>query len=386
MIPSTGHPTSPASAVVSPPLSSANRHPSAPATRAERPFQGAILTPVRWCLIMGSLSVVAMILAVVCLQLGTQHIGFGKIIGLLSSALFDQPTDNDALKTTSVILLQVRLPRVFLGFLVGVCLASVGVALQALLRNPLADPYVLGVSSGAALGVAVAVLFGIGTTVLAFSLLPVCGFLGGLVALLVVYRMAATYDRLPIHSVLLAGVILNAIFSALIMFITSIMEPNRSFGMMAWLMGSLTAPAYPALAALSVYLLIGLFLLFKQVRVLNILALGEEPARSLGIDTERAKRVIFLVSALLTGAVVSVSGMIGFIGMVIPHAVRLVIGADHRLLLPASALVGGIFLMVADTMARTLFVPSEVPVGIITALAGGPFFVYLLVWRKDRLA
>lgn len=386
MIPSTGHPASPASALVSPPLSSANPHPSASTTGLERPFQGAILTPARWCLIMGSLSVVAVILAVVCLQLGTQYIGLGKIIGLLSSALFDQPTDNDALKTTSVILLQVRLPRVFLGFLVGVCLASVGVALQALLRNPLADPYVLGVSSGAALGVAVAVLFGIGTTVLAFSLLPVCGFLGGLVALLVVYRMAATYDRLPIHSVLLAGVILNAIFSALIMFITSIMEPNRSFGMMAWLMGSLTAPAYPALAALSVYLLVGLFLLFKQVRVLNILALGEEPARSLGIDTERAKRVIFLVSALLTGAVVSVSGMIGFIGMVIPHAVRLVIGADHRLLLPASALVGGIFLMVADTMARTVFVPSEVPVGIITALAGGPFFVYLLVWRKDRLA
>lgn len=354
-------------------------------TGHERPFQEAILTPVRWCVIMGSLSVVALILAVVCLQLGTQYIGLGKLISVLSSALLDQPTDNDVLKTTSVILLQVRLPRVFLGFLVGVCLASVGVALQALLRNPLADPYVLGVSSGAALGVAVAVLFGIGTTVLAFSLLPVCGFLGGLVALLVVYRMAATYDRLPIHSVLLAGVILNAIFSALIMFITSIMEPNRSFGMMAWLMGSLTAPAYPALAALSVYLLAGLFLLFKQVRVLNILALGEEPARSLGIDTERAKRVIFLVSALLTGAVVSVSGMIGFIGMIIPHAVRLVIGADHRLLLPASALVGGIFLMVADTMARTFFVPSEVPVGIITALAGGPFFVYLLVWRKDRL-
>jgi iron complex transport system permease protein len=335
---------------------------------------------------MGSLSVLALILAGVCLQLGTEYIGPGKLVGVFSSALFGQPTDNDALKTTGVILLQVRLPRVFLGFLVGVCLASVGVALQALLRNPLADPYVLGVSSGAALGVAVAVLFGIGTTVLAFSLLPVCGFLGGLVALLVVYRMAATYDRLPIHSVLLAGVILNAIFSALIMFITSIMEPNRSFGMMAWLMGSLTAPAYPALAALSVYLLAGLFLLFKQVRVLNILALGEEPARSLGIDTERAKRVIFLVSALLTGAVVSFSGMIGFIGMIIPHAVRLVIGADHRVLLPASALVGGIFLMVADTMARTFFVPSEVPVGIITALAGGPFFVYLLVWRKDRLA
>jgi len=385
MMPSAGHSTSPAPALASPPLPSTSRHTSVPLSVHQQPLHGAILTPARWCVIMGSLSVVALILAVVCLQFGTQYIGLGKLIGVLSSVLFDQPTENEAIKTTSVILLQVRLPRVFLGFLVGVCLASVGVALQALLRNPLADPYVLGVSSGAALGVAVAVLFGIGATVLAFSLLPVCGFLGGLVALLVVYRMAATYDRLPIHSVLLAGVILNAIFSALIMFITSIMEPNRSFGMMAWLMGSLTAPAYPALAALSVYLSAGLFLLFKQVRVLNILALGEEPARSLGIDTERAKRVIFLVSALLTGAVVSVSGMIGFIGMIIPHAVRLVVGADHRLLLPASALVGGIFLMVADTMARTFFVPSEVPVGIITALAGGPFFVYLLVWRKDRL-
>jgi iron complex transport system permease protein len=138
--------------------------------------------------------------------------------------------------------------------------------------------------------------------------------------------------------------------------------------------------------ALSLYLLVGLFLLFGQARVLNILALGEEAARSLGVDTEKSKRFIFVLSALVTGAVVSVSGMIGFIGMVIPHAVRLVIGADHRLLLPASALVGGMFLMGADTLARTLLSPAEIPVGIITALAGGPFFVYLLLWRKDRLA
>jgi iron complex transport system permease protein len=181
-------------------------------------------------------------------------------------------------------------------------------------------------------------------------------------------------------------VVLNAIFSALIMFITSIMDPNRSFGMMAWLMGTLTAPAYPALLMLTLYLLLGLFLLFRQARVLNVLALGEESARSLGVDTERAKRFIFIVAALVTGAVVSVSGMIGFIGMVIPHAVRLAIGADHRLLFPASALVGGMFLMGADTAARTLLSPAEIPVGIITALAGGPVFVYLLAWRKDRLA
>ena len=386
MMPSAGHPTSPPPALTSPSLSP-NLMQSGPSfTATDRPFQGAILTRSRWCAVMGALLLLSVILAMLCLQLGTQYIGMGHILTLVWSAVVGTSNEPDALRTTGVILLQVRLPRVLLGFLVGSCLAAVGVSLQALLRNPLADPYVLGVSSGAALGVAIAVLFGIGTTVLALSLLPVCGFAGSLVALFVIYRMAASYERLPIHSVLLAGVILNAIFSALIMFITSIMEPNRSFGMMAWLMGSLTAPAYPVLIALSAYLLVGLVLLGKHVRVLDILALGEEPARSLGINTERTKRVIFLLSALMTGAVVSFSGMIGFIGMIIPHAVRLVVGADHRLLLPASTLVGGMFLMVADTMARTLFVPSEVPVGVITALAGGPFFVYLLVWRKDRLA
>jgi iron complex transport system permease protein len=185
---------------------------------------------------------------------------------------------------------------------------------------------------------------------------------------------------------LLAGVILNAIFSAMIMFVTSIMDPNRSAGMMTWLMGNLSAPSYSALAIMTAYLMVGVFILFKQARVLNLLTLGEESARSLGVETERVKRLVYVVSALITGAVVSVSGMIGFVGMVIPHAVRLVLGVDHRLLLPASALVGGMFLLVADTTARTLLAPAEIPVGIVTALAGGPFFIYLLVWRKDRFS
>ena len=304
----------------------------------------------------------------------------GRACGLLTNG------DADVSMTTDAIILHLRMPRVFLGFMVGCSLASVGVILQALLRNPLADPYILGVSSGAALGVSLAVLFGVGTMAWAIPALPLCGFLGGLLALFVLYRMSATVDRLPVHSVLLAGVILNAIFSALIMFVTSIMEPNRSFSMMAWLMGSLTAPADRTLLALSAYLALCVGLLFTQVNVLNILTLGEEPARSLGIDTERAKRYILMTAALVTGAVVSVSGMIGFIGMVVPHAMRLLLGADHRVLLPASALAGGMFLMTADTFARSVFAPSELPVGIMTALAGGPFFIYLLMWRKDRLS
>ncbi|MCX5723305.1 MAG: iron ABC transporter permease [Nitrospirae bacterium] len=347
---------------------------------------GAVLTARRWTAVMVPLLILSAALLLICLQFGTQWIGLGRVIDIVSAVVREWSVESEQIGTTGVILMQVRLPRLLLGLLVGACLASVGVVLQALLRNPLADPYVLGVSSGAALGVALAILLGIGSTFLALSVLPLCGFAGGLLSLVVVYRMAVSYGRLPIHSLLLAGVILNSIFSALIMFITSIMEPNRSAGTMTWLMGTLTAPSYPALAILTCYLLGGLFLLLKQARKLNVLTLGEESARSLGIETERVKRQVYLLSALITGAVVSVSGMIGFVGMVIPHAVRLMLGADHRLLLPASALVGGMYLMAADTLARTLLSPAEIPVGIITALAGGPFFIYLLVWRKDRFA
>lgn len=346
---------------------------------------GAILTNSRWMTTLGILGFTTIVVSLVCLHFGAQPIAYGEILRVLLDAGSHKDGTAETSDVARTILLHVRLPRILLGFLVGCSLASVGVALQALLRNPLADPYVLGVSSGAALGAAVGVLFGAGTTFLAETALPACGFAGGLLALVVIYRMAATYGQLPIHSLLLTGVILNAIFSALIMFITSILEPNRLYGMMAWLMGTLTAPTYSDLVGLVIYLAIGLFLLFSQMRVLNILALGEESARTLGVDTERAKRFLFVLTALVTGAVVSVSGMIGFIGMVVPHAVRLVLGADHRLLLPASALVGGTFLMGADTVARTLIAPTEIPVGIITALAGGPFFVYLLLWRKDRV-
>lgn len=349
-------------------------------------FRKAILTMPRWLSVMATLSTAAIVLTLVCLQMGTQYVSLAEVGRIIGRAFGVGETGANGSSITDTIVLQLRMPRVLLGFLVGSSLASVGVILQALLRNPLADPYILGVSSGAALGVSLAVLFGLGGMAWLIPTLPIYGFFGGLLALLVLYRMSATYDRLPVHSVLLAGVILNAIFAALIMFITSIMEPNRAFGMMAWLMGSLTATADQTLLALSIYLALCLAWLFKQVNVLNILTLGEEPARSLGVDTERAKRGILMTAALVTGAVVSVSGMIGFIGMVVPHAVRLVLGADHRLLLPASALVGGMVLMTADTFARSVFAPSELPVGIMTALAGGPFFIYLLVWRKDRLA
>jgi len=268
---------------------------------------------------------------------------------------------------------------------VGGTLAAVGVTLQALLRNALADPYVLGVSSGAALGAAVAILLGVGAMSFVVPMLPIFGFAGGLGALALIYRLAQSHGRLPIHSLLLAGVILNAVLTAVIMFITSIMDPARSAGLMAWLMGSLTTQGWSGVIGIVLYVAVGTGLLLYYAPLLNLLTQGEETARSLGIDTERIKKRLFLLTALLTGAVVSVSGMIGFVGMVIPHMVRMAAGSDHRLLMPASVLVGGMFLVLSDTVARTAFAPAEIPVGVVTALAGGPFFLYLLLWRKDRM-
>jgi len=344
------------------------------------------LSPMRWLLTLSALTAAAVLVLLICLQFGAERIGLAEEMRIVSLAVREGQAGIESAGAAGVILMQVRLPRVLLAFMVGGCLAAVGVGLQALLRNPLADPYVLGISSGAALGAGLAILFGLTGTVLAFSALPLCAMAGGLFSVLVVYRIATAYGYLPIHTLLLAGVILNAIFSALVMFVTSIMEPNRSFGMMSWLMGTLTAPDYPAMLVLAGYLLAGLFVLFRQAASLNLLTLGEESARSLGVDVETVKKTVFFTSALLTGAVVSVSGMIGFVGMVIPHAMRLLTGADHRLLLPASALVGGLYLMTADTIARTLLAPTEIPVGVVTALAGGPFFIYLLTSRKGRLA
>jgi iron complex transport system permease protein len=346
---------------------------------------GTILTFHHWLAIIGGLGVASLVLCVLCLQFGATRVEMGTVVSALRQLLTAEGLDPAGLGTSATIMVHIRIPRVLMGFLVGGSLASVGVTLQALLRNPLADPYVLGVSSGAALGASLAMLFGIGTTLALLPALPLFGFVGGLLSLVVIHRLARSQGRLPIHSLLLAGVILNAILTAFIMFITSIMEPNRSAGLMAWLMGSLTAPGYAAIAVFGMYAVGGVAVLMQKAQTLNVLTLGEETARSLGIETERVKKQLFTLTALLTGAVVSVSGMIGFVGMVVPHAVRMVIGSDHRLLLPASALVGGMFLIVSDTIARTILAPAEIPVGIVTALAGGPFFLYLLLWRKDRM-
>ncbi len=375
--------------VVVPALSSSDfsqlsKSQNVPPIRVDHYAQGSLtLSPIKWISALGGLGAFALMAFVACLGFGAEAIPFPQVASLLAQGPFAETATEGAPR--HIILWQVRVPRVVLAFMVGGSLAAVGAALQALLRNPLADPYVIGISSGAALGAAVAILFGVGLSVLSLSVLPFCAFLGALLSLLIVYRIAVSYGSFSIHTLLLGGVVLNSIFSALILFLTSLADPYKASGMYAWLMGSLTGPDFQTVLVLAVYLFVGVFVLVSQASALNLLTLGEEAARSLGVEVERVKRVLFAASALLTGAVVAFSGLIGFVGLIVPHAVRLVFGADHRLLLLASGIVGGIFLMVADTVARTMLSPAEIPVGVVTALVGGPIFLYLLVQGRGRI-
>ncbi|MBI5966746.1 MAG: iron ABC transporter permease [Deltaproteobacteria bacterium] len=278
----------------------------------------------------------------------------------------------------STIILNLRWPRVISGALVGAALSIAGAVLQALLRNPLADPYVLGISSGAAVGAILAILFGLGSTILGSYAIPGAAFGGALLTLLFVYFLARVQGRLPSQTMLLAGVIVSSFFSAIIMFLISITTDERLHSVTFWLMGNLAYVASQTLGVIFLYLLLGSAVLFSLAKDLNLMALGEETASELGVEVERVKKTAFIFASLITGAVVSVSGLIGFVGLVVPHLVRMIWGPDHRFLIPASALLGALLLVLADMVARTIMAPSEIPVGVVTALGGAPFFIYLL--------
>jgi iron complex transport system permease protein len=284
-----------------------------------------------------------------------------------------------------VVVLSLRLPRVLAALLAGGALAVAGVGFQGLTRNPLAEPSVLGVSSGAAFGVVTAQVFGLRAG--AFEALGLTGFAfgGALVAGTAVYAIAARAGGLPVHTLLLAGVIVGIFFSSAIAVLISIVDFDRLGGVIHWLLGSLAPIPAGALGVFGGVAALGFWLVLGQARPLNLLALGEEGALQLGVDAERVKRRIFAGSALLTAAVVAFAGPIGFVGLIVPHALRMLLGPDHRVLVPAALLAGGIFLLVADTLARTLIAPAELSVGVITAFCGAPFFVYLLRARVTRI-
>jgi len=275
------------------------------------------------------------------------------------------------------IVLQIRLPRVLLAALVGAGLATAGALLQALLQNPLADPFVLGISGGAALGGVAALALGGGLVLGALSV-PLLAFLGALVATALLYAIAVSGGRAPPHSLLLTGVVFNAFASSVIVFLISAVDLSRVAGVFLWLIGSIRLVDIWGIAGVAVLFVLGLAVGLYYAYPLNLMTQGDEVATHLGVDVIRVRRNILLSTALMIGASVAVSGLIGFVGLIVPHLLRLVIGADHRLLVPSSALLGAIFLMLADTLARTLMAPTELPVGAFTALIGGPLFLFLL--------
>lgn len=285
---------------------------------------------------------------------------------------------------TASIVLEIRLPRAVLAALVGAGLATAGALLQALLQNPLADPYVLGISGGAALGGVLALALG-GGAWLGLVSVPVVAFAGALAASLLLYAIAGAGGRAPSHSLLLTGVVFNAFASSLIVFATSAADLARVAGVFLWLIGSIRLVQPALLAAVATLFGVGLAIALRFAFQLNLIAQGDETAAHLGVDVPRVRRWIFAGTALMIGASVAVSGLIGFVGLIVPHLVRLAFGADHRLLVPASALGGAAFLLAADTLARVVLAPTELPVGALTALVGGPLFLLLLRRELARL-
>lgn len=273
-----------------------------------------------------------------------------------------------------------RLPRTLAGALVGAALAAAGVVFQGLLRNPLATPFTLGVSAGAALGAMLVITTGWTFGLSGVPAIPVASFAGAIGAVTIVYALArARHGGLSTNVLLLAGVTLNAFFSALILFVQFFADYADLYRMLRWLVGDLDVASYQPILSAAPLLAVAFIVFAWLARPLNLLSLGPDGAETRGIDVRRAQRAAFFSASLATGAAVSVAGPIGFIGIIIPHLVRLIVGSDHRVVLPSSALFGAAFLVGCDVVARTLMPPVEVPVGVITAILGGPFFLWLLV-------
>jgi len=331
--------------------------------------RGAVALPV--------LGLCLLTAAVAATAIGSVSLPFGEVVKILASRLLGAPVGGPS----DTIIWQIRMPRVVTAVIVGGALGTAGAVFQGLLRNPMADPYIIGTSGGAALGATVALLAPIQLSILGFSFVSIAAFAGALGAVLLVYNIGRVGPRTPVTTLLLTGFALSSILAAIMSFLMFISN-NALRRIVLWTMGGLGGANWTQLQVVIPAILLALAAVYALAPDLNAFLLGDEQAASLGINVERRKLILLGLGSWLTAAAVSVSGLVGFVGLVVPHVVRLVLGPDHRLLLPASTIVGGLFLVIADLLARSVMPPVELPVGIITALVGGPFFIYLL--RKAR--
>ncbi len=313
----------------------------------------------------------------VCSMIGTQKVSLPAVlIGLLDKQC--QNTDYD-------IFVRVRVPRIIVAALVGAALAASGVALQAILRNPLAEPYILGISSGAALGAITAALLGASWRLWAGSPISAAAFLFALGTVWLVWLIGHLAGGSSVISLLLAGVVVNAFFSAVIMLLTNLLNSQQLRSTTLWLMGNITEKDFSTLLLSAILIVIGIFGLFILCHKLNVLTFGRAEAQSLGVNPRAVTLIAFALASLVTAVAVGLSGLVGFVGLIVPHSVRLVFGPDHRQLLPASAIIGAAFVVACDTVARTIIAPAQLPVGVITAVVGGPVFLLLLARSSRKL-
>ncbi len=289
-------------------------------------------------------------------------------------------------ETTRTIFFRLRVPRVALGLLVGGSLAGVGAALQALFRNPLAEPFTLGVSGGGALGASIAIALGLGASVAGIPLVFLFAFAGSMAFIAIVYRLASAGSVVMPGSLLLAGVVLNLIAGAGILMIQFMTDYTRALQILRWMVGSLDVVGAGLVWRMLIFLVPGLVFLLAVTRDLHLIAVDEESAAALGVDVRRTERLVYVASCLIVGVSVAVAGPIGFVGLIVPHAVRLLFGEDLRIVIPCSILLGAAFLVLADTLARSVLGASELPVGAVTALIGGPLFLLLLSRRRRYAA
>ena len=310
-------------------------------------------------------------------SLGTVAIPFGQVTRMVARRLLGWGAAAGGSPQAEAIILQIRLPRVVTAAVVGSALAAAGTVFQGLLRNPMADPYIIGTSGGAALGATLALILPWQVMWLGFTPVPILAFVGAMSAVLIVYRVARVGPRTPITTLLLTGFALSSLMAAVMSFLM-LSGTQTLQRVILWTMGGTTASGWAQLRVVTPLVVVGMVLAFLLAHDLNAFLLGEEQAAHLGVNVERRKLALLMVGSLLTAAAVSVSGLVGFVGLVVPHVARLLFGSDHRFLLPASALLGAVFLVLADLVARLLLSPAEIPVGIITALIGAPFFIYLL--------
>lgn len=284
---------------------------------------------------------------------------------------------SDIKESDFFIVLNIRLPRILLAGLVGAILSLVGSAYQAIFKNPMADPFVMGVSSGAAFGATVGMLLGFNVGVFGFGITSILAFIGALLTTFIVYNLARTGNKINTLSILLAGIVMSSLLSAGIS-LMMIFNHDDLARIVSWTMGSFNAASWKQIIVVIIPTIIGLAFLMSLSRDLNLIVMGEEEAQTLGVNVERLKKTTLILSSILAGLAVSVSGIIGFVGLIIPHLFRMIFSSDHRILLPTSLLGGASFLIVSDTLARTIMPNMEIPVGIITAIFGGPFFLFLL--------